>query len=92
MHSVQVGTKELKNRLSHYLRIVRSGEAVLVTERGAVVAELRPVAARAVEAVALVDLARQGVVTLPNGRLADLRPARRKRRRLVSAMVIGDRR
>jgi prevent-host-death family protein len=89
---MQVGTKELKNRLSHYLRIVRAGEAVLVTDRGAVVAELRPVAGRAGEAVALADLARQGVVTLPNGRLPDLRPARRKRRLLVSAMVIEDRR
>lgn len=37
-----VGVRELKNRLSEYLRIVRSGEPVLVTDRGVVVAELRP--------------------------------------------------
>ena len=89
---MQVGIKELKNRLSHYLRIVRSGEAVLVTDRGAVLAELRPVAARPVEDAALGELARQGVVTLPNGKLPDLRPARRKRRLLISAMVVEDRR
>ena len=36
-----VAVKELKNRLSHYLREVASGEVVLVTDRGKVVAELR---------------------------------------------------
>jgi antitoxin (DNA-binding transcriptional repressor) of toxin-antitoxin stability system len=36
-----VAVKELKNRLSHFLREVRGGEVVLVTDRGRVVAELR---------------------------------------------------
>jgi antitoxin (DNA-binding transcriptional repressor) of toxin-antitoxin stability system len=36
-----VAVKELKNRLSQYLREVASGEVVLVTDRGKVVAELR---------------------------------------------------
>ncbi|MFN8642143.1 MAG: type II toxin-antitoxin system prevent-host-death family antitoxin [Candidatus Binatia bacterium] len=36
-----VAVKELKNRLSSYLREVRAGEVVLVTDRGRVVAELR---------------------------------------------------
>ncbi len=34
-----VGVRELKNRLSEYLREVRAGESVLVTDRGEVVAE-----------------------------------------------------
>jgi prevent-host-death family protein len=37
-----VGLRELKNRLSEYIREVRSGEGVLVTDRGEVVAELVP--------------------------------------------------
>lgn len=37
-----VGIKQLKARLSEYLRLVKSGETVLVTEREAVIAELRP--------------------------------------------------
>jgi len=37
-----VGLRDLKNRLSEYVREVRSGEAVLVTDRGEVVAELIP--------------------------------------------------
>jgi prevent-host-death family protein len=39
-----VGVKELKARLSEYLRYVRAGEPVLITDRGEVVAELRPTA------------------------------------------------
>lgn len=37
-----VGVRELKNCLSAYLRRVRQGERVLVTDRGELVAELRP--------------------------------------------------
>lgn len=40
-----VGVKELKARLSEFLRYVKAGEAVLITERGDVVAELCPTAA-----------------------------------------------
>jgi antitoxin (DNA-binding transcriptional repressor) of toxin-antitoxin stability system len=37
-----VGIRELKARLSEYLRDVRRGEVILVTDRQRVVAELRP--------------------------------------------------
>lgn len=40
-----VGVRELKNRLSHYLRLVRRGERVLITDRGEVVAEVRATSA-----------------------------------------------
>ena len=36
-----VGLRELKNRLSEYVRQARAGHAVVVTDRGEVVAELR---------------------------------------------------
>ena len=42
-----VGLRELKNRLSEYVRLVRAGEHVQVTDRGQVVAELLPPAAAA---------------------------------------------
>lgn len=35
------GIRQLKNRLSEYIRLVRDGEQVLVTDRGRVVAEIR---------------------------------------------------
>jgi antitoxin (DNA-binding transcriptional repressor) of toxin-antitoxin stability system len=37
-----VGVKQLKARLSEYLRLTKAGETILVTERDEVVAELRP--------------------------------------------------
>ena len=37
-----VGLRELKSRLSFYIRQVRAGRHVLVTDRGEVVAELSP--------------------------------------------------
>lgn len=37
-----VGVKQLKARLSEYVRLVRAGETLLVTDRDEVVAEMRP--------------------------------------------------
>jgi len=37
-----VGIKQLKARLSEYIRLAKTGETVLVAERDQVVAELRP--------------------------------------------------
>jgi prevent-host-death family protein len=58
-----VGIRELKNRLSHFVREVREGAIVQVTDRGEVVAELRPPVPRD-ELMAryprLLELARQG--------------------------------
>lgn len=60
-----VGIKQLKARLSEYLREVRRGESFLVTDRDEVVAELGPPGARAPQAVdplerALGELIRAG--------------------------------
>ncbi len=38
----KVGARELKMRLGHYIRAVREGATLVVTERGEAVAELRP--------------------------------------------------
>jgi antitoxin (DNA-binding transcriptional repressor) of toxin-antitoxin stability system len=71
-----VGIRELKNRLSEYLRLVRNGEEILVTDRGEVVAELRQPSPRVVLPYpALLEVVRQGRVRpgLPNH--PDLYPA-----------------
>lgn len=61
-----VGVRELKNRLSEYLRAVRAGERVLVTDRGHVVAELRAPGALPDEAVdpGVLELVRRGAARL----------------------------
>jgi len=62
-----VGVKQLKSSLSEYLRLVRSGEIVLVTDRDEVVAELRAArrqfcAANSLDEV-LDSLAERGEIT-----------------------------
>jgi prevent-host-death family protein len=42
MNEIRVGTRELRNRFSEYLRRVKKGETIIVTEHGKVVAELGP--------------------------------------------------
>jgi len=59
--------RELKNRLSAYLREVAAGETVLVTDRGRVVAELRRPSAEALQSPAEQALGRlvaAGVLTI----------------------------
>lgn len=65
MHAV--GIRELKNRLSHYVRLVRAGEVILVTDHKDVVAELRPPGSapdRSDVPSALMELVRRGKATL----------------------------
>ena len=38
-----VAARELKNRLGKYLKRVRLGESVVITDRGVPIAELRPI-------------------------------------------------
>jgi antitoxin (DNA-binding transcriptional repressor) of toxin-antitoxin stability system len=63
-----VGIRELKDHLSEYLRHVREGEVVMVTDRGEVVAELRPPSADSElekKYPGLAEMARKGLIRLP---------------------------
>lgn len=62
-----VGVRELKEHLSAFLRQVRSGESVLVTNRGEVVAEISPPGQRLPDSsmpAGLLELAGKGLATL----------------------------
>ena len=64
-----VGIKELKNRLTQYLRRIKQGEEVIVTERGKPIALIQPIqsAERPASLEArLARLAALGLVTLPS--------------------------
>src|SRR3954466_15724569 len=64
----EVGIRELKNRLSEYVRLVREGEVVMVTDRGEVVGERGPPQAESGlerKYPALAVMARKGLVRLP---------------------------
>ena len=63
-----VGIRELKNRLSSYVRRAEGGDVILVTDRGRVVAELVPPGHRAYRSDlphGLLELARRGELRLP---------------------------
>jgi len=72
-----VGVRELKNRLSEYLRAVRGGEQVLVTDRGQVVAELRPPGPPGAELPhpGLLELVHRGAARLGAPNTPDVYPA-----------------
>jgi prevent-host-death family protein len=67
------GIRDIKNRLSEYLRLVAEGETVLVTDRGRVVAQLAPPPAYGTPAIsedrALARLAAAGKVRLPRTKI-----------------------
>ncbi|OGO29323.1 MAG: hypothetical protein A2W33_01615 [Chloroflexi bacterium RBG_16_52_11] len=43
MSEIQVGVRDLKSRLSEYLRLVKRGQTVIITEHGHPVGRLSPV-------------------------------------------------
>jgi antitoxin (DNA-binding transcriptional repressor) of toxin-antitoxin stability system len=89
-----VGVRELKNRLSEYLRQVRSGESVLVTDRGEVVAELTAPGQGSTDAsvpAGLRALARRGLATLGSrGDVSLYRALPRRRRGSHTASALLD--
>jgi len=60
---------KLKASLSEYLRSVKAGEEVLVTERGRPVAKLIPAASSNLLPNHLLEMQKQGLVKLGSGRL-----------------------
>ena len=63
-----VGLKQLKNKLSEYVRQVANGETVLVTDREKVVAELIPPRSERgshVQDAMLANMVHQGILTAP---------------------------
>lgn len=92
-----VGVRELKNRLSEYIRLARSGEGVLVTDRGQVVAELTPPGHGATDALVpagLLALAKRNLLAIGAPADSDLYPAlpRARRRKRTAAQLLQEER
>lgn len=93
-----VGVRELRNKLSEYLRRVRLGERVLVTDRGEVVAEVLPPGQAQGDPstpAGIQALYRRGLLTLgaPGGGnlYPELRRKETKRRRSVAQLLDEER-
>ena len=91
MERTVVGARELKTRLGTYLRRVREGRTVLVTDRGEPIAELRPLPPGTSVPAALLKLSGKGAVTLPVRKsMRAFRPIQ-SRGRALSEAILEDR-
>ncbi len=86
-----VGVRELRDHLSNYLRRVREGELLVITDRGKPIGELSPAEGRKNVELAF-RLVRRGMARWSGGKPRGLIRAPRSRGGLVSAAVIQDRR
>ena len=87
---MKAGVKDLKNRLSYYLREVKKGEKILITERDQVIATILPVE-RGEEDSSLLSLVKEGFATWKGGKpTGSPRPVRIKGK-TVSEIILEDR-
>jgi prevent-host-death family protein len=77
MAQLQVGVRELKSRLSHYLRQVKAGQSVIITERGRPVGRIVPVAQTLEER--LEAMAQAGLIAWSGKKLEPMSPLARVR-------------
>ncbi|MGC9334564.1 MAG: type II toxin-antitoxin system Phd/YefM family antitoxin [Anaerolineae bacterium] len=90
MAQVTVGIRELKARLSSYVRKARSGASVIITDRGEPVARLVPMG-RSLED-RMEDLVYAGLITWSGKKLSRLAPvARTQGQQTVADLLLEDR-
>ena len=90
MAQVTVGIRELKARLSSYVRQVKSGASVIITDRGEPVARLVPMG-RALED-RMEDLVEAGLITWSGRTLSPIAPvARTQGQQTVADLLLEDR-
>ena len=88
MGASSVGSRDLKMRLGAWLRRVRRGETVVVTDRGEPVAEIRPLSPGGTsQEVALAGLEALGIVTRPARALTPFRAIRSTGRAASEAII-----
>lgn len=88
---ISTGVKELKNKLSYYLREVKKGEKILVTEREVVIATITP-AGRTEEDSQLISLVREGFAVWSGGKPVGSKAPVKIKGKTVSELVLEDRR
>ncbi len=85
------GIKDLKNRLSYYLREVKKGEKILVTDRDQVIATILPVK-RGEEDSELLSLVKEGFASWRGGKPTGSQSPIKIKGRTVSEIVLEERR
>ena len=88
---ISAGIRDLKNRLSYYLREVKKGEKILITERDQVIATILPVE-RGEEDSKLLSLVKEGFATWKGGKPTGSRRPVKIKGKAVSEIILEDRR
>ena len=90
MSQVTVGIRELKAHLSSYLRQVKSGNSVIITERGKPVGRIVPISPSL--EVRLQDLVEAGLAAWSGQRLSPRAPvAHTQGEQMVAELLLEDR-
>lgn len=90
MSQTSVSIRELKSRLSHYLRQARAGESVVITDRGVPIGRIVPIEPDLEGRIAALRAARQ--LQWSGRRLATRKPAIRvPAGKSVAALLLEDR-
>lgn len=90
MAETSVSIRELKSRLSHYLRLTKAGDSVVITERGTPIGRIVPTSATTEERIAAMVQA--GLVGWSGKRLKTMTPvAKAHGRRTVADLLVEDR-
>ena len=93
MAQTRVSIRELKSRLSHYLRLIRQGESVVITDSGVPIGRIVPMAVGQGLEERLAALSESGVARWSGHKLAHHRPVARSRgRKSVAQLLVADRR
>jgi prevent-host-death family protein len=90
MKQTTVNVRELKSRLSHYLRLTKAGESVEITERGTPIGRIVPTTAPVENRIEA--MARSGLLLWNKRKLKPMAPVARVRgKRTVAALLVEDR-
>jgi prevent-host-death family protein len=90
MKQTTVNIRELKSRLSHYLRLAKAGKSVEITERGIPIGRIVPTTAPVEDRIEA--MARSGLLLWNKRKLKRMAPIARVRgKRTVAELLIEDR-
>lgn len=90
MKQTTVNIRELKSRLSHYLRLAKAGEAVEITERGTPIGRIVPTALPVLDR--MEAMAQSGLLLWNKRKLKTMTPVAKVRgKRTVGELLIEDR-
>ncbi len=88
---ISAGIKDLKNRLSFYMRKVKRGEKIIVTEREKIIATIVPMDRPDMDSM-LLSLVKEGFAVWRGGKPTGCKKPVKIRGKTVSGIVLEDRR